>query len=205
MNPRRINLLYRFIRITGHLCFRSIYRLEVEGREHIPATGPGIILPKHQFWTDIPIVGLAVWQPLNFIAKQELFVYPGVKHFLSFLGGVPIDRLNPLKSRDSFRYVEQLLQNGEWIVLFPEGTYYPHTMGRGKYRFIQRLLGFQEKMGWHGDRAIPFVPMGIHYDEKRLRTEVQVKIGRPLYAKGETEGQEFTRRILKEIAGLSGF
>lgn len=201
---RRINLLYLFTRAIGYACFYFIYRLKVEGRENIPPTGPAIILPKHQFWTDIPIVGLMAWRPVSYIAKQELFVYPILRHFLSAMGGVPLDRLKPVKSLDSFRYVEQLLENGEYIVLFPEGTYHPHQMGRGKHRFIQLLLRVQEKMKRQGGKAIPFIPVGIRYDEKKFRTEVHVKIGRAIYANGEAEGEEFTRRIVEEIGKLSG-
>ncbi len=201
---RRINLLYLLIRAIGYACFYFTYRLKVEGGENIPPTGPAIILPKHQFWTDIPIVGLTAWRPVSYIAKQELFVYPILRHFLSAMGGVPLDRLNPVKSLDSFRYVEQLLKNGEFLVLFPEGTYYPHKLGRGKHRFIQLLLRVQEKMGRQGGKAIPFIPVGIRYDEKKLRTEVRVKVGRAIYADGESEGEEFTRRIVAEIGKLSG-
>ncbi len=203
-NIRRNKLFYQIIRVIGHFCFYSLYGLKVEGRERFPLNGPGILLPKHQFWTDIPIVGLAAPQPLNFIAKQELFVYPVIRHFISFLGGIPIDRQKPLKSLDSFRYVEELLKKGEFIVLFPEGTYYPNSMGWGKHRFIQRILRVQEKMGWKGGERIPFIPMGIRYDARRFRTKVQVKIGWPLYADGEADGPEFTRRIISDIAELSG-
>jgi 1-acyl-sn-glycerol-3-phosphate acyltransferase len=201
---RRMNLLYESVRFLGWACFSSVYCMKVEGRENLPSAGPGILLPKHQFWTDIPIVALAAWKPMYFIAKQELFVYPVVRHFLSSLGAVPINRLNPIKSLDSFRYVEQILKKGEWIVLFPEGTYYPHAVGEGKHRFIQRILRVQEKMGWQGDKAIPFIPLGIRYDGRNFRTGVQVKIGRPIYSEAESEGQEFTRRIMAEIARLSG-
>ena len=204
MDLRRSNLLYLFIRRIGHVCLSCIYRIKIEGQENLPPAGPAILLPKHQFWTDIPIVGLAAWMPLNYIAKQELFVYPVVRHFLSFLGGVPIHRLNPVKSLDSFRYVEQLLKKGEFIVLFPEGTYYPHAVGRGKHRFVERILHIQEKMGWYGDKAIPFIPVGIRYDEKKFRTEVHVKIGPPIYANGGSDAREFTGRIVGEIAKLSG-
>jgi 1-acyl-sn-glycerol-3-phosphate acyltransferase len=204
LSLRRINFLYRFIIVMGYVCFHSIYRLRVEGRENIPSEGPAVILPKHQFWTDIPIVGLAVSRPMNYIAKQELFIYPVVRHFLSSVGAVPIDRLNPVKTLDSFRYVEQLLQQGEAMVLFPEGTYYPNSMGRGKHRFIQSLLRIQGKRGWSGEKAIPFIPMGIQYRGNKFRPEVYVKIGRPLFAQGESEAMEFTRRITGDIAKLSG-
>jgi 1-acyl-sn-glycerol-3-phosphate acyltransferase len=100
--------------------------------------------------------------------------------------------------------VEQLLKKREFIVLFPEGTYYPQAVGRGKHRFIERILRVQEKMGWRGDEAIPFIPVGIRYDEKNFRAEVRVKIGQPIYSDGESEGEEFTRRIVAEIARLSG-
>jgi 1-acyl-sn-glycerol-3-phosphate acyltransferase len=181
-----------------------IYRIQVEGRENIPAEGPGILLPKHQYWTDIPIVGLGAWRPVSYIAKQELFVYPGVRHFLSALGGIPLDRANPVKTLDSFRHMERLLLEKEFVVIFPEGTYYPRSMGRGKHRLIERILRFQEKMKWEGQQALPFIPMGIQYLEKKVRSEIQVKIGPPLYADRKAEAQEFTRVIVEEIARLSG-
>ena len=201
---RRSNFLYYLVRSLGYLIFRIFYRLNIEGRENVPAEGPGIILPKHQFWIDIPLVSLALLRPASYIAKQELFVYPGVRQFITGLGGVPIDRLKPVKSIDSFRYVEQLLQKGDFIILFPEGTYYPHTMGRGKHRFIQRLLSYQGKMKQADENSIPFIPMGIQYLEKPFRSVVNVRIGKPLYAIGETEASEFTERIMAEIAILSG-
>ncbi len=204
MTIRRSNLLYKLIRDIGHACLRLICRIQVQGRENIPAEGPGILLPKHQYWTDIPLVALAARRPVSYIAKQELFVYPGVRHFLSALGGIPLDRVNPVKTLDSFRHLERILQDGEFVVIFPEGTYYPHSMGRGKHRLIERILRFQEKKGWQGGQPIPFIPMGICYLEKRVRTEVRVEIGRPLYADGKADAQEFTRVILEKIARLSG-
>ena len=201
---RRSNHLYGSIRGLGRLFFGIFYPMRVEGRENIPGHGPGILLPKHQFWTDIPIVALAAGRPVNFIAKQELFVYPGIRHFLTSMGGVPIDRQNPIRNLDTFRYVEQLLKRGEVIVLFPEGTYYRRSLGRGKSGFIQRILRFQEKMGWRENRAIPFIPMGIQYQRGRFRNEVQVRIGPPLFPLGQTEGMDFTRRIMVKIGELSG-
>jgi 1-acyl-sn-glycerol-3-phosphate acyltransferase len=204
LSLRRVNSLYFIIRSLGHIIFQSVYRLNIEGRENLPENGPAVILPKHQFWTDIPIVALALWKPASYIAKQELFVYPGIRHFITSLGGVPIDRVKPVKSLDSFRYVEHLLQRGDFITLYPEGTYYPHSMGRGKHRFIQRILSFQGKMGWKEEKLIPFIPMGIRYAEKKIRSEVYVKIGKPIYAGEETKALEFTGRIMEEIARLSG-
>jgi len=204
MSIRRNNFFYKSIRTIGYICFHSIYRIRIQGQENIPTEGPGILLPKHQFWTDIPIVALAAWRPVSYIAKKELFAYPGIRHFLAALGGIPLDRGNPVRTLDSFHRMEKLLKEKEFVVLFPEGTYYPHSMGRGKHRFVERILRFQGKMESQGGQAIPFIPIGIRYLERNLKTEVQVKIGAPVFSNGEQDAQGFTRRILEEIARLSG-
>jgi len=201
---RRSNILYKLVRTVGYPCFHSLYRIRVEGRENIPAEGPGILLPKHQYWTDIPIVGLVAWRPVSYVAKQELFVYPGVRHFIASLGGIPLDRVKPVRTLESFRHLERILQDGEFVVIFPEGTYYPHSMGRGKHRLIERILRFQEKKGWQEAQPIPFIPMGIRYLEEKARTEIRVKIGRPLFADRKVDAQDFTQAIVGEIARLSG-
>jgi len=204
LNLRRSDFLHFIIRSVSFFIFRIVYRLKIEGRENLPQEGPAIILPKHQFWSDVPIVSLALGRPASYIAKQELFVYPIIRHFIAALGGVPIDRLKPVKSLDSFRYVEHLLQEGDFIVLYPEGTYYPHCMGRGKHRFIQRLLAFQEKKGRREPKPVPFVPMGIQFAEKKFRSAVNVKIGKPLFAREEEEAMTLTSLIMEQIAQLSG-
>jgi len=204
LNLRRSDFLYFLIRSIGWFIFRTVYQLNIEGRENLPPEGPAIILPKHQFWSDIPIIGLALWRPASYIAKQELFVYPVIRQFITSLGGVAIDRLKPVKSLDSFRYVEHLLQEGDFIVLYPEGTYYPHFMGRGKHRFVQRFLDFQEKKGWREQKPIPFVPVGIQYGGKNFRSVVNVKIGKPLFARAEEKAMSFTGLIMEQIARLSG-
>jgi hypothetical protein len=59
-------------------------------------------------------------------------------------------------------------------------------------------------MGREEGERIPFVPMGIRYGGWKMRREVRVKIGEPLYARGEAEGVEMTRHIMSSIAALSG-
>lgn len=199
----RSNWLYKFVRIIGQIFFRLFFNLKIKGQEKIPAQGPAIILPKHQFWTDIPLVGLSIPKPLNYIAKKELFIYPFVRHFLRAMGGIPLDRVKPIKSLNSFRYIEKLLRAKEFIVLFPEGTYYPHVIGQGKHGLIQRLLYLQRRRAENGLKKIPFIPMGIKYNPRGWPRKVEIEIGEPMFAPEEIESQEFTKMITKEIARLS--
>jgi len=204
---RRNPLIYGFFKTIATIIFRLCYHIRVQGGENIPHQGPAIILPKHQHWTDIPIVSLALPPQLNYVAKTELFTFPFVKTFLSLLGGIPVDREKATKTMGSFRYILQLLREKEYLVIFPEGTYYRGKVGKGKSRLIQMILRWQNSS--EPDEAqtredhIPFVPVGIHYARKGLRKLVSVKIGRPIFAEGK-EAPRLTNQIIESIALLSG-
>lgn len=206
-NPslRRKDGFYRFVRSLSFYYISLRYRFRVEGQEHIPRHGPVIILPKHQRWIDIPVVAISLTFPCHYIAKKELFEKPMLREFIKWLGGVPLDRQQPIKYLDSFRYLDHLLLSGETIVIFPEGTYFPEKMGAGKHRLIQKLLKVQKEMQVAGERfAMPFIPMGIHYGKAGPRPKLLVKIGRALYCENSARANEFIKVIMESIAGLSG-
>ncbi len=193
-------LLYAVARLVFVPYLKLNFRITVEGRGNVPSDGPVVLLPKHQRWIDIPVVGFSVGSPLRYIAKKELFEFSPVRFALKGLGGVPLDRGAPIKTLESFRLLGRLLLAGERVVLFPEGTYYPDTMGKGKWRLIQWILELQERSA----SLIPFLPMGIRYGEGGLRRAVDVRIGDPLYEEDPSKAARFTEKAMEEIAGLSG-
>ena len=201
-SPAR-SILYSIMKVIVPCWCNCLYHFEVYGKQHIPKGGPAIIAPKHQYWTDIPLIGLAFYNiHLNYIAKKELFRFPLIKTFLTTLGGIPLDRTAPIRSLDSFRYLYLLLKRKQMIVIFPEGTYYRGTVGEGKSRLIKMILTFQEEEQLAN--PIPFIPVGISYQKIRFRKKVIIKIGEPLYAERESEAEEFTQKVMKAIACLSG-
>jgi len=181
-------------------CFFSFfYRIETEKRTTLPNHGPMIILPKHQYWTDIPIISLAFKPLLYFVAKKELFQYPLIREYLSLLGGLPVDRKQSIRTLDSFKVLVSLLRAGEKIVIFPEGTYIRNGVGSGKSRLLQMILKFQSELGY----PIPFIPVGIRYGERSgWRRRVEVCIGSPLFAEKESDAIPLTHRAIEEISHL---
>ena len=198
---RRRSFLYGFMMLILPCWCKCFYHLEVHGTQHIPQENLAIITPKHQYWTDIPLIALAFYNIyLNYIAKKELFRFPLIRTFLAALGGIPLDRQAPIRSLDSFRHLHHLLKRKEKIVIFPEGTYCRGRMGKGKSRLIKMILKFQEEEQL--SNLIPFIPVGISYQKMRFRHKVKIKIGKPLYAKGESEAEDFTQKIMNAIALL---
>jgi 1-acyl-sn-glycerol-3-phosphate acyltransferase len=197
---RRNSFVYAVTKKTAQFVFSLRYRIETQKGEALPSEGPAVILPKHQYWTDIPIVSIVFEPLLHFVAKQELFETPLVRGYLSLLGGIPVDRKRTVRTLRSFRYLLPLLRSGEKIVIFPEGTYCRGGVGSGKTRLIEMVLKFQSKLGYR----IPFIPVGIRYGERvRWRRKVEVSIGPALFAEDESEAVSLTRRVMEEISRLS--
>jgi len=196
---KRNSVVYSVTKNIAQLVFSFFYRIETEKRTSLPKDGPMIILPKHQYWTDIPIVSLAFESLLYFVAKKELFRYPLIREFLSLLGGLPVDRKQSIRTLDSFKVLVSLLRAGEKIVIFPEGKYVRDGVGSGKSRLLQMILKFQAELG----SPVPFIPVGIRYGERSgSRRRVEVCIGAPLFAERESDALLLAHRAMEEISHL---
>jgi 1-acyl-sn-glycerol-3-phosphate acyltransferase len=198
---RRSSVIYLLTRRIARLVFSIFYQIETNRRETLPDHGPAVILPKHQYWTDIPIVSLAFEPVLHFVAKKELFEYPLIRHYLFLLGGIPVDRKESIRTLNSFRTLLSLLKGGEKVVIFPEGTYFRDRVGSGKSRLLRMILRFQTELEYR----IPFIPVGVRYGERvGWRRRVVIRIGHPLFAERESEDILLTQRVMEEIGHLSG-
>ncbi len=197
---KRNSTVYAVTKGIARLVFSVVYQIEAEKRTRLPNQGPMVILPKHQYWTDIPVVSIAFESLLYFVAKKELFKYPLIRGMLFLLGGLPVDRKQSIRTLDSFKVLVSLLRAGEKIVIFPEGTYFRNGVGSGKSRLLQMILKFQSELGC----PVPFIPVGIHYGERSgCRRRVEVCIGSPLFAEGESDAISLTHRAMEEISRLS--
>jgi 1-acyl-sn-glycerol-3-phosphate acyltransferase len=196
---KRSHFVYLATKGITRSIFPMFYRIETEGNGEFPAHGPAVILPKHQYWTDIPMVSLAFEPLLHFVAKKELFKYPLIRQYLSFLGGIPLDRKHTLRTLDSFRILLALLKAGEKIVIFPEGTYSRNTVGTGRSRLVKMILSFQSDL----KQRIPFIPVGIRYGERvGWRRRVIICIGAPLFAEAGADAACFNDQVMDEISRL---
>ena len=196
---KRNSFVYRLTKKVAQRVFSIFYRIETEWKTALPDHGPMVILPKHQYWTDIPIISLAFEPLLYFVAKKELFKYPLIRVYLSLLGGLPVDRKQSIRTLDSFKTLVSLLRAGEKVVIFPEGTYFRNRVGSGKSRLLQMILRFQSEVGY----SIPFIPVGIRYGERSgWRRRVEVCIGSALFAERESDAISLTQRAIEEISHL---
>jgi 1-acyl-sn-glycerol-3-phosphate acyltransferase len=183
------------MRLADRAYVSPFFSLKTSGTENIPERVPFVLLPKHQRWEDIPLLGLASPRPLYYVAKQELFGNPVSRWFLSALGGIPLNRRRPLASRRAIQAVIHFLAAGEGVVIFPEGTYYRGRMGPGQEGMVRLVLN---------RLSLPFIPVGIHYGDPVVRTPVRIVFGPPLYGDDASSPRDFVGRAMERIAELSG-
>ncbi len=95
------------------------FRLRRLGIEHIPEGGV-ILASNHRSFLDPFAIGCCLGRPIYFVAKQELFKNPMLGWILNCLGAFPIKR--GASDDESVATSLALLERGQAVVIFPEGT-----------------------------------------------------------------------------------
>jgi len=96
------------------------FRPRVLGRENIPLTGPVLIAPIHRSNVDFAFTLFISPRKVFFMAKDSLFKVPILGGLLIRLGAFPVRR--GTADRESLGAAEEVLRQGQALVLFPEGT-----------------------------------------------------------------------------------
>jgi acyl-[acyl-carrier-protein]-phospholipid O-acyltransferase / long-chain-fatty-acid--[acyl-carrier-protein] ligase len=95
------------------------YRLNVIGLNNLPAQGGVLMLGNHVSWVDWAMVQMASPRPVRFVMERWIYERWYLRWFLDFFGVVPISRAG---SREAIKTVARLVDAGEVVCIFPEGT-----------------------------------------------------------------------------------
>lgn len=117
--------------------FRFLFKIfgikvNVIGKENIPATHDFVIIANHQSFLDINVIWPSITSTA-FIAKGELWHIPVFGWVLNHIGCIPVNHKDPRKNAGMGKLVSDRLSKGYTIAVFPEG----HRSADG------RMLKFQ--------------------------------------------------------------
>ena len=87
--------LRRLARAFVKLVFRLMFRLEVQGREHEPASGPVLFVSDHLSYLDFMFAQYVSRRPITIPTTAEVFRTPLKRAFMKLMGGVPTRRFAP--------------------------------------------------------------------------------------------------------------
>lgn len=116
----RLTRVYGFLRVVVRAVNRTLFRVTVEGAGRVPDHGPVIIAPVHRSFIDFWVVSEITRRKLHYMTKDSLWDNRLLAKVIPVLGGFPVNRDAP--DRDALRRAQQVLDAGEVLVMFPEGT-----------------------------------------------------------------------------------
>ena len=126
------------------------FRVEVVGRSNIPAIGGCIVAPTHRSHLDTVLVASVFNRRLRFLGHESMWRYRPAAWLFSTLGGVPARRGSALPK--TMRISRRVLDDGEPLVIFPEGT-------RVEGAKVGELLDGPTFLAGH--TRTPVIPVGI--------------------------------------------
>ena len=99
----------------------------VEGREHVPRTGPVILAANHLSVVDSFVIPLVAPRPVAFLAKEEYFTRPGVtgallRTGLTAVDAVPVPRGAHRAAQAALDVALGVLAKGRAFGIHPEGS-----------------------------------------------------------------------------------
>jgi len=196
--------------------FRVLWRIEVDGRENIPTSGPAVLAANHQSFCDSVFIPIAVRRRVTFLAKAEYFDSKRTAWFFRAIGQIPVRRGG---GSDSERALEtaraDVLGRGRILCIYPEGT-------RSVDAFVHKGRTGATRMS--RECGVPVIPVGVlgtvevqPVDARFLRPfkRVTIRFGAPMQMTGpqnpddpleghdHAECRAFTDRLMHEIARLS--
>lgn len=113
-------MIYRITWLLFRVVFRLLLRWRIVGAQNVPRTGPVILASNHISNLDPPVVGVGIWRPCAYMAKEELFSNRFFGWFISKLNAFPVKRGSA--DRASLKRALETLEQGWPLVMFPEGT-----------------------------------------------------------------------------------
>ena len=170
-------------------------RNEVIGFENLPvgSTAPAILLLKHQSTWETFCMPTLMPHPLAYVFKKELLYVPFFGWAMGRMDMIHIDRS---KRAQAFNKVveqgQRLLNQGTWVIMFPEGTRIPRGH-KGTYKSGGTRLAVET--------GAPVIPIAVTsakcWPRKAFIKKpgvVEFSIGKPIPSQGR-EPDELMREV----------
>ncbi len=209
-------MAYWVLKVMLTPLFHLLWRVRVEGREHVPRHGPAVLAANHQSFCDSLFLPIVVRRKVTYLAKAEYFDDPRSAWFFRAVGQIPIRRGGGAESERALAAAAEALGRGRLLALYPEGTRSDDALvhrGRTGVARLSRECG------------VPVVPVGIAgttevqpVGARRLRPfrTVTVRFGPPMRMDPADDPEDpmadhdhrvcraFTDDLMKELSRLSG-
>jgi 1-acyl-sn-glycerol-3-phosphate acyltransferase len=167
----------------------------VIGKHNIPKNGAFLLAPIHRSNIDTPLAAAVTVRRMRFMGKDSIWKFKPIGWIISSLGAFPVTRGSA--DREALKRCIAVLEAGEPLVLFPEGT-------RQSGPLVQPLFDGAAYVAVKA--GVPIIPVGIGGSEGVMPKgskmiyprKCVVVIGEPIVATADESGR-IPRSAVKEI------
>lgn len=186
--PPSASIIYRLTRWVAYVSLRLFYRrVDAVGGEHVPASGPVVLVANHpNYMVDPLVLGVLTQRQVHFAAKGPLLDrYPILSRFLRGAGALPIfrpqdDPSRTSMNREAFARCADLLEDGGMFGIFAEGVSHDDHQVRRLRTGAARIVLEAEARNAYA-LGVHVVPVGIYFpEEDRFFSDGLVVFGAPM-------------------------
>ena len=180
------NLLIGFMRFW----FAIMFKVEIKGKENVPAEGNAIICANHYSNYDPFAAAIYLDRLPRYIGKKELFENKILAYLLKEVRVFPLDRKAAMDMK-AVKTGLKVLKDGEILGIFAEGT----RVKEGEHVDAKGGVALFAMKG--NANVIPCAISGKY----KFRNKITVEYGAPL-ALDEFRGQKLTAEVMSEITDV---
>ncbi len=115
-------LPHAFVRLLLWFFTHTIYRIRIQGRDHIPEKGGALFVSNHLSFVDALLLAASTDRRVRFLMFQDLYDRRWVKPFARLMDAIPISsNLRPKEMLRSLRQASDAIRRGRVVCIFAEG------------------------------------------------------------------------------------
>jgi 1-acyl-sn-glycerol-3-phosphate acyltransferase len=162
--PKPEQRLYHLLRGVVGLVLRRFIKIEVLGLQNLPQEGAAVLVCNHRSDSDPAVVGTAIPHYISWVAADYMRHVP-ITSWLIQKTGMVLMAVDGQVTPSSFKQARRVLQNGDWLGIFPEGEAYIFTND-----FSAPLAEFQPGFAVLAAQArVPIIPVVIRPRQETLK------------------------------------
>ena len=93
------------------------------GKHRVPKKGPFLVIANHESFWDPPVAGIALGRRVTYMARKTLFDNKIGSYLMRMQGAFPVDQDGT--GLDGIKTALHMMELGEGVLVFPEGTRTP--------------------------------------------------------------------------------
>jgi acyl-[acyl-carrier-protein]-phospholipid O-acyltransferase/long-chain-fatty-acid--[acyl-carrier-protein] ligase len=111
-----------FVRFALWLLTHTLYRIRVEGRDHIPAKGGALFVSNHLSLADAVLLQASTDRAIRFLMFKGMYERPWIKPIARIMQAIPISsQVRPREMIQALRTASDAVGGGEVVCIFAEG------------------------------------------------------------------------------------